>query len=102
MRSQAVVVLPGPREFPVRTVDISATGLGIVAAANPSVGTTFAIRFALPLKGKTPAVHEASARVVHSVFSSDEDGFKIGLLFTQLTPSCAAAIVQYIGEATLR
>lgn len=95
LRTPAVVTL-GAQEFEVRTLDISPGGLGIVAGANPRPGTTFQIRFKLPLKPRGALPVALPVRVVHAVFSADEGGFKVGLMFLQLPPEVAQAIIRYM------
>lgn len=82
--------------FEVRTIDLSAGGMGIVASANPRPGTVLSIRFAVPLGSRGQAMFESKARVVHSVFSSAESGFKVGLSFVELPPTSAAVAIQYL------
>lgn len=95
LRTQAYVSLPGHPPFTVRTLDISSGGMAIVASANPKPGTSFTIQFTIPVKPKGGAPFTATAKVVHSVFSSGEDGFKVGLAFTNLDPPSASAILQF-------
>jgi c-di-GMP-binding flagellar brake protein YcgR len=83
--------------FEVRTTDISAEGLGIVAAANPKSGTRLKVRVTLPTRPTGTTTFEASARVVHSILAGGADGFKIGLQFSDLTPEIAATIRKYLG-----
>jgi c-di-GMP-binding flagellar brake protein YcgR len=97
LRTKALVILGNAQPFEVRTLDLSATGMSIVASANPKPGTVLNIRLSIPVRtgGNTP--FEAKARVVHSVFSSAESGFKIGLSFTELSAVAASAILKFLG-----
>lgn len=97
LRTQATVVL-GAQAFPVHTIDVSPGGMGIVAQANPPSGLGVVIRFTLPMRPAGRAPVEAKARVVHSVYSSAEGGFKIGLSFVDLPADSAAAILRFIGK----
>lgn len=97
LRIAAQVLLPNAQVFDVRMLDISAGGAGILAPANPQKGTQFVLRVAIPKRptGNTPC--DLPVEVTHSIFSSVENGFKIGLRFTRLDATSAGAIVQFIG-----
>ena len=97
LRVDAVVTLPGDQRFTVRTIDISREGVGIVAGANPSPGTRFVIEFPLPLRSRSAMPLRVSTRVAHSVFSSSEGAFKIGLAFIDLPAQAAQAIAEFMG-----
>jgi c-di-GMP-binding flagellar brake protein YcgR len=97
LRVKATVILGQAQAFEVRTLDLSATGMGIVAQANPKPGMILVVRFLIPLRPSGYSPFEAKARVVHSVFSSAESGFKVGLSFTELSPASAAAALRFLG-----
>jgi c-di-GMP-binding flagellar brake protein YcgR len=96
IRTRATVVLSGKFTFEVRTLDISVGGMCIVAAANPIPGTPMQISCQIPVTGMGPVQIEAHAKVMHSVFSGDEEGFKIGLSFTEISPQCKDAIAKFV------
>lgn len=97
LRVAATILLAETQTFAVRTLDISSGGLAIVAAANPRPGVQFLIRFPLAQKNGPHALFEARVRVVHSVFSSAEGGFKLGLSFVELPPASAILLIQALG-----
>jgi len=97
LRTNALVILSNAQPFEVRTIDLSAGGMSIVASANPKSGTVLNIRFSVPLRTGGHTLFEAKARVIHTVFSSVESGFKIGLSFTVLPPVAASAVLQFLG-----
>ncbi len=95
LRVSARVLLPNDQAFEVRTLDIGAGGMGIVAGANPKPGTTFGVQFTLPAKGNAGAVPlQLKVKVAHSVL--DAGGFKIGLQFVGLEPAIERVIKQYL------
>ena len=96
LRTTAVVILNESQTFEVRTVDVSINGMAIVAPANPKPGVVFYIRFKVPLKNKGYENFESKARVVHSIYSSSESGFKIGLNFIQLPQNFATLLEKFI------
>ncbi len=89
-RSTAQLLLLG-RKFDVRTLDISVSGVGIICSTNPAAKTPCSIRLSLPMKSSGLRLLELQAMVVHSVFSSANDGFSVGLLF--VAPSAEATDV---------
>lgn len=96
LRIRATVVLGQTQSFEVRTLDLSVGGMGIVAQANPRPGTHMGIRFMLPLKPGGYVPFEARAKVIHSVYSASEQGFKIGLVFLALNEGAAASLQRFV------
>ncbi|MDG0856928.1 PilZ domain-containing protein [Roseateles puraquae] len=96
LRTRATLLLGQTQAFEVRTLDLASGGMGIVAQANPRPGTVMVIRFQLPIKPMGYVPIEARARVVHSVYSASEQGFKIGLAFIEIRPDAAAAVLRYV------
>ena len=97
LRIAARVLLPNDQAFEVRTLDIGAGGMGIVASANPKAGTVFAIQFVLPGKaggGASPL--QVKVKVANSVLGIDQSGFKIGLQFLGMDPASERIIRQYL------
>lgn len=89
-------ILFGPNQVvEVRTTDISMGGMGIVASANPKIGTTFTIHVLVPVKPEGVMPVEARVEVVHSVLASDEGAFKIGLEFKSLSAAAETALKRY-------
>jgi len=97
LRIVAHVLLPNDRAFEVRTLDIGAGGMGILASANPKPGTSFAIQFTLPSKsGASGAPLQIKVKVANSVLGMDEGGFKIGLQFLGLDPATERVLRQFL------
>jgi c-di-GMP-binding flagellar brake protein YcgR len=96
LRIPARVLLPNDQAFEVRTMDIGAGGMGIIAGANPKAGTVFAIQFNLPGKTGGGSPLHVKVKVANSVLGIDEDGFKIGLQFLGLDPASERIIRQYV------
>ncbi len=98
LHGTALLLLPGNKTMEVRTADISVGGIGIIAEANPRLGSSFTIRVTLPRKPRGNCSFKVGVRVMHSVFASTEGGFKIGLQFLQLDALGAAAIDEYLHD----
>ena len=96
LRTVARVVLPNNQAFEVRTLDIGAGGMGILAGANPKPGTGFVIQLMLPSKTAAPTPFQAKVRVANSVLGGDLGGFKIGLQFVDLEPATDSLLRQYL------
>lgn len=94
LRTIATVHVAG-QTVRVRTMDISVGGMAIVAAVNPPPGMTFELEFDL-LIGSRVVTIRAKAQVMHSVLSSAESGFRIGLSFLSIDPASVSAIEQYL------
>jgi c-di-GMP-binding flagellar brake protein YcgR len=96
LRSVAQLMMPGQPALMVRTFDIGIGGVGIIAPANLPALLSCRVRIAVPVKGHGSTTVEAQAKVVHSVLSGSEDGFRIGLQFVDLPPVALAAIKQFL------
>ncbi len=82
--------------FKVRTLEISATGMAIVASANPKPGSVLRVSFAIPAPGGAQVLFDSKACVVQSVFSNTESGFRVGLSFVELPVGSATAAMEYL------
>ncbi len=94
-RSTATV-LAGGQEFPVRTVDISRSGLCIVAATNPQPGLRFKLRLRIDRQPQGAVTVETDVQVVHSVLARQESGFRIGLRFPSPSTELINAINHFL------
>ncbi|WP_374661534.1 PilZ domain-containing protein [Inhella sp.] len=101
LRTQVELLLPDRPAMAMRTTDISVTGIGLVASANPPLGLRVGLRIPLPNPGTALApstVFEVQALVRHSVYSVRENGFRIGMVFVQPTDKLIVAIGNYIAR----
>lgn len=81
-----------------RTLNISATGMGIVTDGPIAPGTTFALRCHLQVNGSRAEL-VTPVRVMHSVFSSSEGGFVVGLSFSGQSPEAARLVAASLKKA---
>lgn len=93
-RSNAQPSIAGADPITERTLDISGGGIGLVAEANPPAAQRLPDPHPANLLDTT--VFALEARVAHSVPSSADHGFRIGLEFTRLTPASARAIEKFV------
>ena len=92
----AKLMLASKRIIDLRIVNISAGGLGVIAPENLAMGTSCQLRFDLPLAPGGHVTLYLSAEVMNSVFSSREDGFKLGLKFVKPTEESASHIERFV------
>lgn len=95
-RRPVSLVLPGNQLVDARTLDISASGLAIVLAANPPVGMACGIRLTLPPREAGPVQIEPRVKVEHSRWSAADHGFKVGLRFQALSAEQQRAIREFV------
>ena len=98
LRASGQLLLANRAPMEIRTVDLSLGGAGVVAPVNLAPKLTCLVRIALPIKPKGSALIEAQAAVAHSVLSSSQSGFLIGLQFTSVSAASATAIKQFLRE----
>lgn len=96
LRRPAWFLLPGVRRLEVRTLDISAGGLAVVAPANPPVGMACTIRLTIPTRNSSAEVIEPRVKVMQSLWSTADEGFKVGLRFQDLSSAHARLIRDYM------
>ena len=89
-------VLAGGQEFQVRTLDLSRSGMSIVAAINPQPNLRFKLRVRFDRQPQGSVTVETEVQVMHSVFSRQESGFRIGLRFLNISTELATAIANFI------
>lgn len=96
LRSTAYLLLSGHSPIEVRTFDIGIGGIGIVAPANPPANLSCTIRVTIPVKPQGSTSFEVQAKVVNSVLSGSEDGFRVGLQFINLSSTAESAILRLL------
>lgn len=96
LRVLAFLVFPGMAPIPVRTIDISANGMCIVASANPPPNVQCGFQLNLPKKPSGAFALSGRVRVIDSVLARHDDGFRISLQFLNLSAQGAAEVAQYI------
>ncbi len=96
LRTTAQLMVPGSPPFSVRTIDISAGGLAIVTTVQPPKGLHCTVLLSLPQTGREPVAMALRVIVAHSIFSSGEEGVKIGLSFNALAPEAVAMVQRFV------
>lgn len=95
-RAGALWAPVGLAPLQARTLDLSVSGLGLVSPVNPPVGTRCQVRFVVPTRDHGPMTIDAMAKVARSIFSSAEDGFRVGLMFEPLPEEATRAIQRFV------
>lgn len=88
----AVLVLPGGRTVPARTLDLGEGGTGVVSDANVPIGTKVELHMTLPARPSGSARFVASATVVNCTLAAADGGFRTGLQFAPLSPAALDAL----------
>lgn len=96
LRVPAELLFPTHPPLPVRLLDVSAGGVGVLASANPPLRARLTVRFSVPGPAKAASVVEAQVQVAHSVLSGTHGGFVVGLQFTLLSPQSSMAIIKFL------
>jgi len=79
-------------------MDISASGLGVISSVNHAVSTNGLIRLPLKLKPNRLLTFDVHVEVMHCIYSSKEDGFKVGLRFTHVPLDFAGAVIEIMND----
>ena len=102
LHAPAKLMLTGKRIVDVRTVNLSAGGVALIAPENLPIGTACEIRLELPTKEAGKFTLYLGVLVMNTVFSSREDGFKTGLKFTHPNAEQLARIAAFVQDAVCR
>ncbi len=96
LRGKALISIHNHGPILVKTIDISEGGIAVVAERNPKPETACVIQVEIPLHdGKKYGIH-SKAVVMHSIYSRQENGFKIGLKFLDLSDEKKHLIQNFI------
>ena len=97
LRSPAALVLPDQEALPVRLHYVSTAGAGVVAPLNLKQATACEVRFRLPWTHDSGhRAVTARATVGHSILSSRQGGFVIGLDFTDIDERALGLISRFV------
>ena len=84
LRTFARLMVPNSNHFVVRTYDLGLDGMSVVSSVNLRLKSRCEIVFQLPVSGRLSDGIRASASVSHSILSRQQDGFMIGLCFSEI------------------
>jgi hypothetical protein len=98
LRTPAMVLLPGQPGRMGRTLDVSETGLCVILSEGFPGGTECMVGFELPGSNGARKRVQSRARIVHSVLSTQGDGFKVGMQFMQTPDETRRALELFIRE----
>jgi c-di-GMP-binding flagellar brake protein YcgR len=98
-RGPAQLLLPTREVLRVRTLDISLGGIGLVAPSNLPRDAVCDVKFRAPLMGDRVEMLVARGRIAYSILSGKENGFLVGLQFTDIPPAALALIRSYVNPS---
>jgi hypothetical protein len=97
LRQPAVLIVsPGQVSRDVVVWDLGLDGMSVLSPKPVPPGSRCEVRFELPQGGVPAMPVKAAVKTVYSSFVG-RDGFRIGLVFTQLPDDMAALIDQFAG-----
>lgn len=79
-----------------RTLDVSVSGLGLLIPLNPRQGTRCVLSFHMPPGDDRLPPWTTPAVAMHSIYDGTENGFKVGMQFSDLPEVCRSLIVRYV------
>jgi hypothetical protein len=88
-----LTVLPGKGSRPVTVWDLGLDGMSVLSPKPVAPGSRCELQFEL-VQGSRSTPVQVSGKTVYSSFVGDQ-GFRIGLVFTQLADATAAQIEQF-------
>lgn len=98
LRTHAMVLLPGQPGRLGRTIDVSETGVCVALADYLPQGTECLVGFELPDKHGSRRRVQSKAKVVHSVLSGQNEGFKIGMRLVTPADELVLALQSFVRE----
>lgn len=79
-----------------RTLDISSTGMAVVMPLSPALGLICMIAFSVPTAARQSKKIEIAGRIIYSILSGPQGGFRLGLEFMDIPVDIASAIQAFI------
>lgn len=96
LRIKALWRRSGAEFVEVRTLDISATGIGLISDVNIPEGETCSVLLALPVAPGRSVNMQITGTVAHCILNGQTSQFNIGVSFVQLPPQTAATIKEFV------
>jgi len=96
LRCVARIIVPGRGPIEAKTIDISEGGMSVAAPANPRPGTVFTIQFSFPSRQRDSVAFSSVVRVVQSSFYPDENAFRIGLFFVEMSEAAKKQLATFL------
>lgn len=69
--------------------------MSLISPYNLPIGLHFDVAFAVTRDGQNLPI-EASVQVQYCSFASDQDGFRVGLMFKRMAEPCAAIVAKWV------
>jgi c-di-GMP-binding flagellar brake protein YcgR len=95
LRCPAMFMIQDHPAVRVRTIDISASGIAIMAPHNVPEGLTCGIAFTTFVNGHMAQIN-VMARVIYTICIGTE-GFRVGMQFAEVDPASRVALTQLVG-----
>lgn len=101
VRVTVALQIEGRPLLTVRTVEVSASGVGLSCPINLPLGTRCQLSFLIPLAGRPIELRMQGATVMHSVLSQYDGGFRLGCQFVQLPSDIGQRLQAFARSAGL-
>jgi c-di-GMP-binding flagellar brake protein YcgR len=96
LRTRVVITMADAPPVEGRSIDISASGMGLVADVNIRAASTCQLAFVIRFKDGSTYTADVSARIAYCVLGNDMNGFKIGAQFSGVSERASAAFQRYL------
>ncbi len=96
--STAHLLFPGRSPLTVRTLDINASGMSVVAALNLPTHLAGTIRFNLPVSTPAGSRIELQVKTAQCILSHHDGGFRIGLCFAAPAAEVVSLIRKFVAS----
>ena len=98
LRTSAALILSDGRLMIARTLDIGAEGAAIVADVDPGSASMLTVKIRLPARPQGSRLFQARGRVIASVLTGREDGFRLSVKFDALGVNASRALAGYLAR----
>lgn len=95
-RGRGQLTFQGNIVKPIKTLDISVGGCGVVLDVNPPIKLQAIMHINLPVGTGKFQVFEVNVQVMNSIFSNKDGGFRLGLMFLKPSAPLINAIERII------
>ena len=98
LRTSAALLLGDGRILLARTIDVGARGAAVVADVDPGEAAEVLLKVRLPARSHGSRLFEAPGKVVNTVFSGREAGFRLSLQFGALDAQASQTLQSFLSK----
>lgn len=81
LRARGHLYFTGNRPLPIKALDVSVSGICVVSEITVPINIRGELEFNMPIGGGQYQMMRVNVQIMRCIFSSSDDGFRLGILF---------------------